>query len=131
MESVIGLYLMNSKGFHINRDGLSDMQNKNLPDKEVFSLMGQPFSFYEPDPSIIFMCPSDSQVLKILPPDKATGLNRIEWSDKIERCVSLERLNKYLKDIVSPDLREALVREIKIKMDTEVLDVVEKNFNWE
>ena len=48
----------------------------------------------------------------------------VNWHDGCEHTVSLSHLDKYLKKICSNDLRDAIIKELRMAMDNEVVNVL-------
>jgi len=81
-----------------------------------------------PDNTINFCLAGGKEVLKI---SKDENNNTVcEWGEGITHYMNLNLLEEYLKDLVSPGMREALVREIKIKMSKQITNIADELFTF-
>jgi len=92
-------------------------------------------SIYDPDApmTIRFLNRDDEAFLEAREVIDETTKKRTKWEftwgDNQHHFLDMNKLHHYLSNIVSPDLRDALLREIKVQMESDIKECLTRAFN--
>jgi len=84
---------------------------------------------FVPNDDIVFSNRDGKQVLKITKDENKKLI--CEWGEGITHWINLNHLDSYLTDLISTDLKNAIIRELKLKMNNSVKKAVKEVFNLE
>ena len=79
-----------------------------------------------PPGNICFYLDNSQLVLTIIPNE---GKALCEWGKGCGHWISLDCLDAHLSDLVSPELKGAIIKELKMKLNNSIKDMAKKHFN--